>query len=218
MPAKADNGGIVMRVTAVEELSKSRSKVFLDGEFAFVLYKGELRLYHIHPDTELSHEDYDRILNEVLPKRAKLRAMNLLTKREYTEKQLRDKLKDGGYPVKVVEEALAYVADFRYIDDMRYAVTYITDHESTRSRRRIEQDLLGKGISGETLERAWAEWEKQGGSQDEQAMLRKLLEKRGYDPDTADYKERQRTYAFLMRKGFSGEAVCRAMRADGFYD
>lgn len=36
-----------MLVTQVTELSKSRSKVYIDQEFAFVLYKGELRLYHI---------------------------------------------------------------------------------------------------------------------------------------------------------------------------
>ena len=205
-----------MIVTAVEELGRSRSKIMIDGEFAFVLYKGELRLYHIREGEELDRRDYDAILTEVLPRRAKLRAMNLLTRWEYTEKQLRDKLREGYYPEKVIEEALGYVAGFHYTDDLRYAVTYITDHESSRSRRRIEQDLLGKGISRETLERAWAEWEDKGGSQDEGAMIRALLAKRSYDPDTADRKEQQRTYAFLMRKGFSGETVRRALRADGW--
>lgn len=208
----------MMIVTAVEELSKSRSKIMIDGEFAFVLYKGELRLYHIRVGEEIDRKDYDAILREVLPKRAKLRAMNLLTKREYTEKQLKDKLKEGYYPEEVIEEALNYVAGFHYTDDLRYAVTYITDHENSRSRRRIEQDLLGKGIGRETLEQAWAEWEAKGGRQDEEAMIRALLIKRKYDPDTADRKEQQRTYAFLVRKGFSGEAVRRALRADMFFE
>ena len=42
-----------MLVTQVTELSKSRSKVYIDQEFAFVLYKGELRLYHIKEGEEL---------------------------------------------------------------------------------------------------------------------------------------------------------------------
>jgi len=67
-----------MLVTQVTELSKSRSKVYIDQEFAFVLYKGELRLYHIKEGQQLSEEDYRTIMQEVLPKRAKLRAMNLL--------------------------------------------------------------------------------------------------------------------------------------------
>lgn len=207
-----------MIVTAVEELSKSRSKIMIDGEFAFVLYKGELRLYHIREGEEIAQKDYDTISKEVLPKRAKLRAMKLLTKKEYTEKQLRDKLREGFYPEAVIREALAYVASFHYTDDFRYAVTYIADHENTRSRRRIEQDLLGKGISREIQEQAWAEWEAKGGSQDEQSMIHELLVKRRYNPDTADLKERQRIYAFLMRKGFSGEAVRRAMKFEDSFD
>ena len=38
----------------VVELDKKRSKVFLDGEFAFVLYKGELRDYKIKVGNELA--------------------------------------------------------------------------------------------------------------------------------------------------------------------
>lgn len=200
-----------MRVTRIEELSRSRSRVFVDEEFAFVLYRGELPLYHVVLGEELALEDYKAIMSQVLPKRAKLRAMNLLKNREYTKKQLYDKLKEGYYPEKVIEEALAYVESFRYTDDLRYAVAFIFGHESTRSRRRIEQDLISRGIDGDTLEKAWQEWENQGGAQDEQAMIRELLKKRGYDPETADRKEKQRQGAFLMRRGFSGESVRKAL-------
>lgn len=201
----------MMRVTRIEELSKSRCRVFIDEEFAFVLYKGELRLYHIVSGEEISPEDYQTITEKVLPKRAKLRAMNLLKNREYTKKQLYDKLKDGYYPEKVIAEALAYVESFHYTNDLRYAVSFIGGHEDTRSRRRIEQDLLGRGIDKLTLEKAWQEWEEQGGTQDEPAMIRELLRKRGYDPEHADNKEKQRVGAFLMRRGFSGENVRRAI-------
>lgn len=203
-----------MIVTALEELSASRSKVYIDGEFAFVLYKGELRSYHLGVGEEIAQKDYNEIMEEVLPKRAKLRAMNLLTKREYTEKQLRDKLRTGFYPRRIIEEALAYVAGFHYTDDLRYACDYITGHENVRSRRRIEQDLLGKGIERATLEQAWARWEELGGSQDEDSMIRTLLEKRGYDAENAEIRERQKTYAFLVRKGFSGEAIRRVLKAE----
>lgn len=203
-----------MKVTGVEELSKSRSKVFIDGELAFVLYRGELRTYGIREGAELEQTDYDAIMGEVLPKRAKLRAMNLLTKREYTEQQLRRKLTDGFYPTEVIEEALVYVAGFHYTDDLRYAVTFITDHEATRSRRRIEQDLTRRGIDKRTLEAAWAEWESDGGTQDEEAMIKALLSKKKYDPEYADIAEKHRVYAFLMRKGYSADAVRRAMRTE----
>lgn len=205
-----------VRVTRLEEMSRSRSRVFIDQEFAFVLYKGELRLYHVCEGGELTQADYEEIMTKVLPRRAKLRAMNLLKGREYTAKQLQDKLREGGYPEEIIALALDYVAGYHYIDDLRYAEAYITGHEGTRSRRRIEQDLKDKGIDRAVSEQAWLRWEQKGGVQDEGEMIGRLLEKRRYDPDAADVKERQKTYVFLIRKGFTPDAVRRALRTDDF--
>ena len=207
-----------MTVTRIEEISKSRVRICVDEEFAFVLYKGELRSFHIREGEELEEKNFRIIMTELLPKRAKLRAMGLLKNREYTVKQLRDKLKMGGYPENIVEEALSYVGGYHYTDDCRYAANYIRCHERTRSRRRIEQDLMGKGIDRLTLEQDWAEWEEEGGSQDERLMIQTLLDKKGFDAQKADQREKQRMYAFLMRKGFSGEQVRRAVQSDVFWD
>lgn len=203
-----------MIVTEIQELSKSRSKIVLDQEFAFVLYKGELRQYSIKLGQDFSEKAYQEIMTEVLPRRAKLRAMNLLKSRTYTTAQLRIKLQQGGYPETVIGEALEYVASFHYTDDLRYAVDFITDNEHRKSRFRIEQDLRGKGISAEVIEQAWQEWQANGGTQDEDAMIEALLRKKNYDPERADIKEQQKVYAFLMRKGFSVEKISRAMRKD----
>ena len=207
-----------MIAALIEEISKSRVRIVTDEAFSFVLYKSELRAFHIREGEQITQESIRSILEEVLPKRAKLRAMNLLKSREYTVKQLYDKLRAGGYPESAIEEALEYVGSFHYTDDLRYAVNFIQGHEAARSRRRIEQDLLGRGIDRATLEQAWAQWEESGGSQDEQAMIQALLLKRNYDPDSADRKEKQRIYGFLMRKGFSGEQVRRAIFAGDSYD
>lgn len=196
-----------MQVTKIEALDKTRSKVYLDGEFAFVLYKGELRQHQISENRELSGDIYELVMGEVLPKRARLRAMHLLQKKEYTVTQLREKLEQGLYPKQVVDAALDYVASFHYTDDLRYALQYIMLHEDDRSRLRIEQDLMGKGISRDTLEAAWQTWEEQGGAQDEVQMMERLLDKRHFDPETADFSEKQKQAAFLMRKGFSTENI-----------
>ncbi|MBQ2802480.1 MAG: regulatory protein RecX [Lachnospiraceae bacterium] len=200
-----------MRVTQIVELSKSRSKIFIDQEFAFVLYKGELNLYHISEGEEMTKQTYQTIMDEVLPKRAKLRAMNLLKSREYTTMQLRIKLQQGFYPQAVIDEALDYVADFHYIDDLRYATDYITYNETRKSRKRMEQDLQKKGIAANVIEEAFGRWQEQGGEQDEQGMIKYLLEKKHYNPADSDYKEKQKIYAFLVRKGFASEQIRRAI-------
>ena len=201
-----------MQVTEIVEWTKSRSKVYIDQEFAFVLYKGELPIYGVVCGEELSIEHHRQIMEEVLPKRAKLRAMNLLMKRSYTSSQLRRKLEEGYYPPAVIEAALEYVASFHYTDDLQYALDYITYHEGSHGRRRMELDLLRRGISAELFEKAWALWEDRGGIQDECAMIQVLLRKKGYEPEGADRMQRSKMYQFLLRKGFSSEEITKALR------
>ncbi len=200
-----------MMVTRVTEVSGARCKVDIDNQFAFVLYKGELRHYRIQENKELSEKEYREIMEKVLPRRAKLRCMNLLMSKEYTVHQMRLKLLQGGYPEEIAESALAYVCSYGYLDDLRYAKDYIESHENVRSRRRMEQDLMTKGISKEVLEEAWNRWEKDGGVQDETVMIRQLLEKKHYSPQQTSLQEKQKLYAFLLRRGYGHDAIRKCM-------
>lgn len=200
-----------MVVTQIVELSKSRSKVYIDYEFAFVLYKGELRLLGLLEGKEVSNESMDEIMKRVLPRRAKLRAMNLLQKRSYTEKQLRDKLTEGFYPESILEEAIAYVKSFRYVDDFRYALNYISCYEMSKSRKKLEVELVSKGISKENIREAFRHWEESGGNQDEEKMITEILEKKHYSMD-CDNKEKNRIFGYLLRRGFSQDKIWETMK------
>ena len=201
-----------MVVTKIEEFTKNRSKVYIDETFAFVLYKGELRLFGVKAGAQVREEDYRKIMTEVLPKRAKMRAMNLLQSRDYTRNALSDKLKAGFYPEEIVEQALDYVASYHYIDDVRYAKSYIHYNHERKSRRVIEQDLQRKGVSKADMESAWREWLAEGNAQDEVEQIVRLLDKKHYAAVSSESKERRKIYAFLLRKGFSMESVSKAMK------
>ena len=114
-----------MIVTEIKPVTKQKFQIELDRQPAFVLYKGELSRYHIQKDEELSEEIYRELVEQVLTKRAKLRAMHLLEKMDRTKGELRKKLEQGGYPSIAIEAALDYVESFQYIDDDRYAARYI---------------------------------------------------------------------------------------------
>lgn len=200
-----------MLVTQISEVTKSRSRVYLDGQLAFVLYRGELSQLHIKEGQELSEESYRCIMTQILPKRAKLRSMNLLQSKDYTRKQLEDKLKQGDYPQECIDEALAYVESYGYIDDRRYAKDFIEYHLQTKSRIRIETDLMKKGIAKDIIQEIFDELNDMGLRQDETAMIRDLLIKRKYCADTASCQEQQKMYGYLYRRGFSQDAIMKAL-------
>lgn len=193
-----------MRVTKIEPVTKTRYKVFLEGQFAFVLYKGELSRYQIALDAEVEKDTVDRILEETVLKRAKLRAMHLLTDMDRTESQLRTKLKQGLYPDEIVEQALNYVKSFGYVEDENYAKRFVDSKKSVKSRKEIYAALCQKGIAKETIERAMeACYEEEG----EQEAIRRILEKKHFFDKQATEAERTKIYGYLMRKGFRCEDI-----------
>ena len=203
-----------MIVTQMIGISRARYKVYVDGQFAFILYKGELREFGIEEEKEISESCYQQIMTQVLPKRAKKRALNLLESRDYTSGQLREKLRQGDYPQACIDEAFDYVESYGYVDDLRYAKDFITYHLEHKSRTRIGQDLMRKGIGRDIIEAAFEELEQSGTGQDETAMIVKLLEKKKYDVRTASKQDKQRMYGFLYRKGFHTDAISRALLLD----
>lgn len=180
----------------------------------FPLYKGEITKYHVIKGAELSDAVYSELMKVLLPKRVKLRAMNLLQKRSYTTVGLRRKLLEGRYPEVIVEEALDYVTSYGYLDDMRYAEEYIRCYCESRSKRRIMQDLFFKGVSAEVAEKAWLNYEAENVPADENAQIMELLRKKHFDANTADRKETARIMNFLYRKGYSMGSINRCIRAD----
>lgn len=193
-------------ITCVLELSKGRYKVEINGELRFVLYRGELHSYQIKEGESISEEKLEEILTEILPKRAKLRSLNLLKSRAYTEYQLKEKLKQGFYPERAVDEAVEYLKSFHYIDDRCYAKDYIVYYSESRSRGRITQDLLRKGIPKEVINAVYEE-DLEEDPPDETLLIRQWLQKKNYDKESAGYQERQKMGAFLYRKGFSLDKI-----------
>ena len=191
----------MMTVTKIEPLSKTRYKVYLDGQFAFTLYKGELSRYHIAEESVIEDDIYDS-LRLIVIKRAKLRAMHLLSD---MESQLRTKLKQGGYAEDAVEAAIRYVKSFGYINDMEYARSFIDSRKDRKSKKELYAALLQKGVSAEIVEQVFEEADY--GEKDSRQAIEALMRKRSYNPETADVKEKQKMMGYLMRKGFSYQDV-----------
>ena len=193
-----------MLVTKVESVTKTKYRVELDQQFAFVLYKGELAKFGIREMEEIPEEQYEKIRTEVILKRAKLRAMHLLTDMARTESGLREKLKQGMYPEDLIDAAIDYVKSFGYLDDNRYAEQFVESRKGSKSKQEIRALLLQKGIRKEKINRAL---EKCWQEEDSAEAIRALIRKKRVDLSQASEQEIQRLYAFFGRKGFRFEDV-----------
>ena len=193
-----------MQITDIKSVSKTKFKVYLDGQFAFTLYKGELFRYRIQEDGELSEEVYQEIREKVVLKRAKLRAMHLLNDMDRTESQLRIKLLNGDYPADIVDEAIAYVKSFGYINDESYIRRFIESRKNSKSKKEIYALLMKKGVDMEQVQEILSEYYS---AEDSLNAIRDLLRKKRYDPKSATDQETRKIYGYLARKGFGYEDI-----------
>lgn len=193
-----------MRVTNIEPVTKTRYKVFLDGQFAFVLYKGELSRYGISLDAEVEQTVVEQIEEEVLLKRAKLRAMHLLKDMDRTESQLRTKLKQNLYSDEIIERALDYVKSFGYVEDENYAKRFVDSKKGIKSRKEMYAALCQKGVAKETVEKVLEECCENEG---EQEAIRLILAKKHFCSERATETEKTKIYGYLLRKGFRYEDI-----------
>ena len=176
----------------------------------------ELRKFGIKENGAVSKEAFDTLVDEVLAKRATVRAMALLKNKDYTRKGLEDKLKEGYYPDRCIEHALEYVSRFGYINDERFAENYVNFKAGNKTRRQIELKLKQKGVDVDIISRVCDEFYEDN-SDIELEQAKAFIEKKHIDIENADYKELQKVKAALYRKGFSMDIINKTFDSKGLF-
>jgi regulatory protein len=150
------------------------------------------------------------------------RAMRLLSQRDHSEAELRRKLAAQPFaargrmatkpptatPVEpidptVVEQVIAYCYQHNWLDDPRFAVSYI----GSRSRKgygaqRIRSELMQKGVDKDTVQTALAECEIDWCAHAREVALRKFGE-----PLPKEWKDKAKVQRYLLYRGFFQEEI-----------
>ncbi len=201
-------------ITDYKKTGRGRIELCLNEKITLWFYTRETGGFSLEKGLELSEEQYQYLLHEIIGKRATKRAMHILERQERTEYQLREKLLQSNYPKEAIEDAVSYVKRYHYVDDERYARTFIRYHQESRSRMRIQNDLRQRGVPRDIIAMSMEE----EFSSDERGQIRSLLEKKGFSFDAADRNEYRKMYQFLMRRGFRNSDIsvvmCRAALND----
>ncbi|MBR5596546.1 MAG: RecX family transcriptional regulator, partial [Lachnospiraceae bacterium] len=123
-----------------------------------------------------------------------------------------EKLREGLYPEEIEDEAITYMKSFHYIDDYRYACDYIFYHKELETKRIIEDKLRRKGIDASVVQQAFMDNYDEGEElQRELEQAYRLLEKKHFNNESMEWKEKQKIYAYLLRKGIRNSVIKRAM-------
>ena len=131
-------------------------------------------------------------------------ALRLLSFKDRTEEEMRRKLKEKSYTENEVEDVIAFLKEYGYINDRRYAERFSSDAKKIKKwgRRRIEAELLSRGIPREIIDEVTKENE-----EDEKEIILDEIKRRFKNADFSNRKERARIFSYFARRGFSTEKI-----------
>lgn len=125
----------------------------------------------------------------------------MLDRRDYSRKELTDKLIEKGVNEAEAEEAVERLAELGFVDDARYA-PIIVRHYAAKGYgpQRVRQELQRRGIPRELWDGAMGEMPVQDDTVDR--LLRSRL--KGENPDRNTLKKAS---DYLLRKGYSWDDI-----------
>jgi regulatory protein len=195
------------RVTALRPTKRDpdRIAVDLDGWFAFALPATLVADERLEVGDTLDSDRVSALLAAEQASRATEAALVFLSYRPRSEKEVRDRLRRGGFEQDAIEHAIARLHEWRYLDDADFARRWVENRSThrPRGRRLLQQELRHKGIAGDTARDAIddADLDEIGAAE---ALARRRLPAYAGDEPAAI---RRRLGAYLARRGYGYDVI-----------
>ena len=195
------------RVTALRPTKRDpdRIAVDLDGSFAFALPATLVGDERIEVGDLLDVDRVTALLAADQASRATEAALVFLSYRPRSEKEVRDRLRRGGYEPDAIEHAIGRLHEWHYLDDADFARRWVENRTAHRPRgkRLLQQELRHKGIDGEIARDAIddANLDETGAAE---ALARRRLPSYAGDEPAAI---RRRLGAYLARRGYGYDVI-----------
>jgi len=141
-------------------------------------------------------------------------ALALLSRRNHSRFEIKQKLRRKGFAGEEIEAALQDLAGRGYLDDAKTASALVASRSrSGKGRGRLAAELAARGVSRADSEAALAGID----PADEEARLLAALEKRRrvLAPGLTPAARSKKLFDHLVRRGFQPGAVLQALRKKG---
>lgn len=201
-----------MELTAAEPRRRGLVQLFLDGEAAVKLDAQVFLQSGLKPGDQVSDQELFELIQASDARRAQEKALNLLEYRNYSKRELTEKIARTAASREAAQAAAGRMEELGLIDDRRFGEDYAKELFSRKGygARRAAQELRRKGLDQELVQELV---EKYGSPEQSGENIRRVLEKK-YPGWREDEKVRRRAFAALQRLGYSYQEVREAMGQD----
>ncbi|MBP3300736.1 MAG: RecX family transcriptional regulator [Clostridia bacterium] len=183
-------------------------EVYSETGLEFLANEKFLLDFSIRPYAEYSEEEFEPIRARALLLDGIRKAVDILSRKDYSKKELLRKLKEKGIPEEAAIGAVCYMEQRGYQDDYRYAKRLAELGKQSYGRARVEQMLYHHGIERDTVREVLEEVFQN--DEDEHEKIDRIFASAARGKDLTDPAARNKVYAKLVRLGYSSSAVSAA--------
>lgn len=146
----------------------------------------------------------------ITPENAIVRLESLCARAEHCTFELMTKLRGWGITGATAEEIIDRLVDNRFVDDLRFARSFVRDRYrfSGHGRRKIALALIAKRIPRDIIDTAMEEI-------DEEIYfdnLRQLIDRKAATLDVDTFEDRNKLYRYGLGRGYESSLVARAIK------
>ena len=186
---------------AVQKKNPKRVNVYLDGNFAFGLYRDTAAWLEI--GQVLSDEKINELLVKDQEREVYQKAVEFISYKPRTSQETRRKLQKAGYDESLIENTLAQLTQYGLLNDESYAGQWVDERKrlKPRSKRMLAYELRKKGISDDLIQSAVEDV-------DDFQSAREIAESRLYRYEgLSKFEFRNKLGNYLAGKGFSYDVI-----------
>lgn len=178
----------------------------LDGEYFLTVDSGYAAELGIFNGMTVLESDAEELKDKICARRAYNKAVELLSRRDHSKKELTEKLRQkdhGEYALQVAEKLEGY----GYLDDRRFALMFAQELIRLKSygKKRVGQELYRKGIDRDIISDVLSECDFPT------EKLTELIERK-YSRYLSDEKGINKTVNALLRFGYSYSEIRDAIK------
>ena len=181
--------------------NKQRVNIYTDGRFFCGALAEVVLSKNLKVGDDVTEEYLDELLVASESKYAFDKAIDYISRRLHSEREIRIKLKQKGFRPLVIDETVKKLKEYNYICDENFTAALV-ESSKNKSKKEIEYILRGKGVSNE-LVAAYVSVI----SEDEELLNAESLAVKHVRGKEINEKTLANLYAFLSRKGFSADIV-----------
>lgn len=187
-----------MTITNVVPKRKGLSALYIDGEFALKIDTETFLISKLSIGDEITDDELKELIDSSNEKRAKEKALWLISYRDHSKKELIEKVRKTA-DNESAQKAVERLQELGLVNDEKFARRYAEQLLLSKklSKKAAKYKLIEKGIDRQLAEEILEEFEV-----DPREQIRDIIESK-YISSLADEKGKRRAVASLQRKGFN---------------